>query len=444
MTNVLQEQHWDVVVVGAGPAGMAAATAAARQGKRVAVVDENAATGGQIWRRGLSDETDALDPARKRTTDAFAASGATLLHGRRVVGAPAAGVLDTWQDGATSVERLRYGKLVIATGARERFLPFPGWTLPGVYGAGGLQSLVRGGYDIHGKRVVVAGTGPLLIAVAAHLKQDGATVLAICEQASLRQLFPFGLRLWNRFGKLRQAVSLMRQLRGVKQRRGTWVVAAHGFDRLEAVELTDGKRRWMERCDLLACGFHLVPNTELPSLLGCRLEHGNVAVDALQRTSVMSVLCAGEPTGIAGVDSALLQGEIAGLVAAGREDLAQKLVKRGNAERRFGTAMDMAFRLRPELLKLADAKTIVCRCEDVRYGELAAMAAEQNTWTDAKLQTRCGMGPCQGRICGPAVHALFGWKNESVRPPIFPIPLAALASELSPVAPQSDVLQETR
>ncbi len=440
----MTEHTYDIVIVGAGPAGMAAAIAASAHGKRVAVLDDNATAGGQIWRRGLSDASDSTSTKRPRLTADFARSAAKLLPGRRVIAAHPQS-LDTWQEGAQAVERFHYRKLVLATGARERFLPFPGWTLPGVYGAGGLQALVRGGYDVHGKRVVVAGTGPLLLAVAAHLRQDGAKVLAICEQATARQVLPFAAHLWNRPAKLRQAALLMLQLRGVAYRRGCWPVAAHGSGQVDAVELTDGRRRWIERCDMLACGFHLVPNTELPSLLGCRLQVGTVMVDALQCTSVADVYCAGETTGIAGVDAAMLEGEIAGLAAAGQMEAATRLATCTAKEKNFAAAMDRAFRLRPELLQLSQPDTIVCRCEDVRFGDLAAMASRETTWTDTKLQTRCGMGPCQGRICGPIVETLFGGRNESIRPPLFPLPMGVLASELSDAPqPQTAAPQETR
>jgi NADPH-dependent 2,4-dienoyl-CoA reductase/sulfur reductase-like enzyme len=428
----MSSKRFQTLVVGAGPAGMAAAVAACDRGRRVGVLDDNAATGGQIWRRGLSQESDSTSRSQRRLQQQFAHSGATLFAGRRVVSAPEPGTLDTWSDGEETVERFGYETLVLATGARERFLPFPGWTLPGVYGAGGLQALVRGGYDVKGKRVVVAGSGPLLLAVAAHLRQDGAQVIAVCEQAPLRQMLPLVLRLWNRPGKLWQGADLMRQLRGVPYRRGCWPVAAHGGGTgLERVELTDGRRRWTEPCDLLACGFHLVPNTELPALLGCRLQAGCVVVDSQQQTSVRGVFCAGEPTGIAGVDAALMEGRLAGLAAADGLRQDRRLMRRSAAERRFGFALDRAFALRPEVRQLSQPDTILCRCEDVRFADLAAMRWHEETWTDAKLQTRCGMGPCQGRICGPIVETLFGARNESIRPPLFPLPLAALAAELA-------------
>jgi NADPH-dependent 2,4-dienoyl-CoA reductase/sulfur reductase-like enzyme len=300
--------------------------------------------------------------------------------------------------------------------------------LPGVFGAGGLQALVRGGYDIRGKRVAVAGTGPLLLAVAAHLKQDGADVILIAEQAPLGRLLAFGTTLIAHPAKLIQGIQLRAALGRVPYRTGCWPAAAEGEGSVQAVRFTDGERTWTECCDLLACGFHLVPNTELAMLLGCAVTETGVQVDADQRTSVASVYCAGEPTGIAGVDAAMAQGEIAGLTAAGQSAQAARLYSKRDAQSAFGRAMDRAFALRDELRALPRPDTIVCRCEDVRFAQIRGQANPQNGWTDAKLQTRCGMGPCQGRICGPALNALFGWRNMSVRSPLFPVPITALCS----------------
>jgi hypothetical protein len=154
-------------------------------------------------------------------------------------------------------------------------------------------------------------------------------------------------------------------------------------------------------------------------LLGCAFRNGFVQVDKEQRTSLPNVFCAGEPTGIAGLEAAIVQGEIAGLACTGRSDAS--LQKRAEAERIFGDRMEKAFALRTELRSIARPETIVCRCEDVAFASLRGYT----DWTDAKLQTRCGMGPCQGRICGPAVEHLLGWKPVSVRQPLFPVPLQA-------------------
>jgi len=417
---------FDIVVVGAGPAGLAAATAAARSGKRVALLDENAKAGGQIWRSGLSETHP--NHARESAIASFKASGAEMFAGRQVVNTGPASELHAWVDTRQVLESFTFGSLIIATGARERFLPFPGWTLPGVFGAGGLQALVRGGYDVRGKRVVVAGTGPLLLAVAAHLKDDGAEIVSINEQAPIDRLMRFGFVLLFHPEKIVQGFNFRVATAGVPYRMNSWPVEAEGVDALTGVQLTDGSRTWTERCDLLACGFHLVPNIELPLLLGCKITDGAVHVDKNQQTSIESVYCAGEPAGIAGVEAAILQGKIAGLAASGAVGAASGLYRRRDSQIAFGRAMSTAFALRKELLSIAKPDTIVCRCEDVRFGQLQAHAVSDGSWTDAKLQTRCGMGPCQGRVCGPALETLFNWRNSSVRPPLFPIPVGAMCS----------------
>lgn len=418
---------YDVVVVGAGPAGLAAATAAALTGRKVALLDDNPNVGGQIWRAGAGKS--ATDSARERVVSAFKASGAVLFVGCQVVDALASlRTLQAWVAAEQRLDSFRFGSLILATGARERFLPFPGWTLPGVFGAGGLQALVRAGYDVRSKHVVVAGTGPLLLAAAAHLKQDGAEIVTIAEQAPMHQIVRFASSLLSRPGRVMQGLRLRAELDGVPYHTGCFVASVEGTEAVTGVRLTDGSHTWMERCDLLACGFHLVPNLDLAFLLGCSVTETGVEVDAEQQTSVTSVYCAGEPTGVAGLDAALLQGRVAGLVAAGQSAAAAPLYRRRDAEGAFGRAMSRAFALRPEILKLATPETIVCRCEDVRLGELQGKMTPFKNWTDAKLQTRCGMGSCQGRICGPALEAIFGWRNVSARPPIFPVPIRALCS----------------
>lgn len=417
----------DVLIVGAGPAGIAAATTAAQHGRSVLLLDDNASAGGQIWRNGVASLNDKRDSAKAAAIAALRSSGTEVLTGRRVIDAPQQGVIRAAMEGssANAVETYAWNHLVIATGARERFLPFPGWTLPGVFGAGGLQALVKGGFDVAGKRIVVAGTGPLLLAVAAHLKEYGATIVCIAEQAPWQQIFPFVSSLWSQPAKLLQGTQYRIALAGVPYQTGCWPTAALGEDSLRSVRLSDGRRSWPEHCDLLACGFHLVPNTELPALLGCAFEGDFIRVDEQQRTSIENIFCVGEPTGIAGLGAALLQGKIAGLAISGKIQQVTALQKQRASELLFGERLKKAFRLRSELQSLATSETIVCRCEDVRYDQLKG----QPSWTDAKLQTRCGMGPCQGRICGPATQALFGWRTTSVRPPIFPVSLNLLCND---------------
>lgn len=412
----------DVLVVGAGPAGLAAAYRAAQSGLRVIVVDDNPAAGGQIWRGEQSKPASADAQVwfeRIRSADL------EFINGARVFQHVEAKTL--LAETSHGVAELSYTKLVIATGARERFLPFPGWTLPNVMGAGGLQALVKTGLPIEDKRVVIAGSGPLLLAVAAYLRAKGADVLLIAEQASSIKLARFGFGLIFNLGKALQALKLQQSFsrkgeRGVRYLSGCWPVAAHGDGRLESVTLVRGGKRWQVACDYLACGFHLVPNIELAELLGCVVERGSVRVDEFQQTSVSSVYSAGETTGIGGLELSLVEGEIAGLAATGKHEVARGLFVVREKQRKFSELLNSTFALRDELKSLVAKDTIVCRCEDVTFDRLRM----HGSWRSAKLQTRCGMGPCQGRVCGAAVEFLFGWRAESVRPPVLPVRVDSL------------------
>src|SRR5580700_3126059 len=247
-------QGFDVLVVGGGPAGMAAAARAAKSGVRVGIVDDNASLGGQIW-RGASQDEQSKDAARWSAR--VQAALVTTLCGMRIFDQPEPGVL--LAEGMNDLFELSYKHLVLATGARERFLPFPGWTLPNVMGAGGLQAMVKCGLPVRGKRVVVAGTGPLLLAVAAYLRKQGAEVPMICEQASWSSLARFGASVFLRPEKLKQALQLRKELSGIPFAANSWPLVARGWQTLESVTVS---RRWKTEtipCDYLACGFHLVP-----------------------------------------------------------------------------------------------------------------------------------------------------------------------------------------
>lgn len=409
----------DVLVVGGGPAGIAAAVRATEAGRQVTIVDDNPKVGGQIWRGETSKRP--TSSISKEWLQRFSDSKIEVIPGTAVFERVAERML--LAESASGSIEVTFEKLVLATGARERCLPFPGWTLPNVVGVGALQALAKSGVPIKGKKVVVAGTGPLLIAVAAHLREYGADVRVIAEQAPLSHLLSLGTKLIRTPSKLSQGITLKRQLLGVPFRTNCWPVSAHGTCKLESVTLRSGNKTWRERCDYLACGFHLVPNTELATLLGCKIEDGVVAVDSLQRTSVDSVYCVGEPTGIGGVELSLLEGEIAGFAIAEKTEAAERLFPQREKYRRFAQSMNQAFALNPALKQLAQPETLVCRCEDVSMERLK----EHSSWRSAKLHTRCGMGPCQGRICGPAVKFLFGWTPESVRSPILPVRLESLS-----------------
>jgi D-hydroxyproline dehydrogenase subunit alpha len=403
--------RFEVLVVGAGPAGLAAACAAAENGRRTALVDDTPWLGGQIWRGQQAHPT--LSQAA-HWVERFRRSKASLLDQCTILGPGDLRVL--LAEHPSGPRQIEWERLILATGARELFLPFPGWTLPGNFGPGGLQSLAKHGWPVTGKRIVLAGSGPLLLAVGSGLRKMGASIVSINEQAPLARLISFAAGLLPWPAKLAQAARLKWSLRGTPFRCGVWPVSAEGAEQLRAVTLTDGRRRWREECDLLACGFGLAPNVELPLALGCQLDNDFVKVDPWQASSVAGVYAAGELTGIGGAEAALVEGEIAGLAASGREDAARRLMAQRAAWRRFRAALARAYALREELARLAAAETVVCRCEDVTLDRMKSFAG----WRDAKLQTRCGMGTCQGRLCGAAAKVLFGWGMESVRPPVLP------------------------
>jgi NADPH-dependent 2,4-dienoyl-CoA reductase/sulfur reductase-like enzyme len=417
MDNV-KHLRFDVAVVGAGPAGISAALAAADSGRTIGLIDDNPAAGGQIWRAAYNS---ARLSASSIWFDRLNKSAVQIVRGARVFHA-AAGELAAESD--DSVIQISYGKLILATGARELFLPFPGWTLPNVMGAGGLQALIKSGLDISGKRIVIAGTGPLLLAVAAYAGKCGAKVIGICEQTTRSRMARFGLNMMLIPGKAAETLRFAYELRGIPHWTDCWPVAAFGNRRVETVRISRHGQITEIECDYLACGFHLIPNVELPRMCGCGLRDNFVAVDEYQQTSVPGIFCAGEPTGIGGVDLALVEGEIAGYAATNWEDRAKHLFAKRARFQKVVRILQDAFPLRPELKNLARPDTLVCRCEDVPHERLC----EHTSWRAAKLHARCGMGPCQGRVCAPAAEFLFGWQIDSVRPPLFPVRCSSLTA----------------
>jgi hypothetical protein len=177
---------------------------------------------------------------------------------------------------------------------------------------------------------------------------------------------------------------------------------------------------------VLACGFGLVANLEAAALAGCRIDGGRVHVDEAQRTTVADTFAAGELTGVAGAHVALLEGLIAG-AAATEQPIDPRLALRRQRHLRLADALARAFELRADLRALADEGTVLCRCEDVAVSKLEAAGS----WREARILTRCGMGPCQGRVCGAAAAFLKGWEIPAARPPLVPIPAGALGEALT-------------
>lgn len=411
--------HFEVVVVGGGPAGISAACVAAESGKRVALIDETPWLGGQIWR---GEQARSANRQAQQWLKRFGECGAALLDRTSVIGSTAPGVL--MLAGPAGPGEIRWDRLILATGARELFLPLPGWTLPGVFGPGGLQVLVKNGWPIERKRVVIAGSGPLLLAVGDGLRKQGAQVVSVNEQAPTARVAGFAASLLRFPGKLFQAAAIRSRLLGTPVRFGTWPVQVAGDERVERVVLTDGRQTWSEDCDVFACGFGMVPNIELPMLLGCELAGDFVKAGVWQDTSVPDIFVAGEPAGVGGADCALVEGRIAGYAAAEKHDRARSLFSERASWHKFRGELARSFALRSELKSLAADETLVCRCEYVPFGQIRRYSG----FREAKLQSRCGMGTCQGRVCGSALAFLLGWRNDSVRPPLFPSPVASLTT----------------
>jgi NADPH-dependent 2,4-dienoyl-CoA reductase/sulfur reductase-like enzyme len=407
-------------IVGSGPAGLSAAHAALDAGAAVCLIDDNHAPGGQIWRGGPAQWVDAR--ATRMWTALHDHPRFTHLAGTQVIGCADTNTLlvETADGGAT----IPFERLVLCAGARELSLPFPGWTLPGVTGAGGLQALIKSGMPVRDRTVVVAGTGPLLLATAATALQAGARVAAIVEHQPWSRLAGFGLALLARHkARFAQAASLFAALRAVPYVMGARIVAAAGDDILRAVSITKGGTEVTYSCDFLGAGFGLVPNTDLGRALGCATGDGAIVVDATQKTSRADVWAAGECTGIGGVDKAVAEGRNAALAALGLHPAARDAPAL-RAAQAFAGLLARTFAPDESLKSMCRPDTIVCRCEDVT----AAQLLPHRDWREAKLATRVGMGPCQGKTCGPACAFLFGWTPPDSRIPILPASARALSS----------------
>lgn len=399
----------DVLIVGAGPAGLAAACAAAESAQKIVLLDDNPRPGGQIWRDGPNVTLPAMAADYRRILGGL--TNVILLSAARI--AAPCGAQQILYETPEGQGVIAYQRLILCCGARELFLPFPGWTLPGVTGAGGLQAQIKNGLSLRGERVAIAGSGPLLLSVAASVKRAGGKVVLLAEQASTRSVAAFAANLWRWPTKLGQALFLGdRHYRCQSQ-----IVMAKGEQRIEVVQVQQGKRVRTVVCDRLACGFGLVANIELALLLGCRIVEEVIAVNQWQQTSLKNIYAAGECTGIGGSELALVEGVIAGYAATGNQQKAQDNWARRERWQRFAIAVAQAFRLSPALKSLSATDTLLCRCEDITLGQIA----EYDDWRTAKLNTRCGMGACQGRICATSARHLFGWPLSVPRIPLTPV-----------------------
>lgn len=398
----------EILILGAGPAGLSAALAAARCGKSVMILDDNPRPGGQIWRDGPRV---SLPKRARRLRQAVAEQAhITLLSGARLIARPAphALVFET----ADGCGEIRWQRLILCCGARELPLPFPGWTLPGVTGAGGLQAQIKHGLPIRGERVVIAGSGPLLLAVASSVKRAGGDIVAILEQAQPSALARFAAGLWRWPEKLLQFGELF----PARYHPASQVTEAHGGSHVQSISVRHRGQVREIACDRLAIGYGLVPNLEPGMIFGCKMDHQAIWVDAEQRTSVQDIYAAGECTGFGGSELALAEGEIAGYVAADHPDLARTAIADRARWQRFARALQTTFALPESLKEVITADTLLCRCEDVRCGDVQ----NAESWQAAKLASRCGMGACQGKTCATSARWLYGWPLPQPREPLSP------------------------
>lgn len=404
----MHTHHCDLLILGAGPAGLAAALAAARCGRQVIILDDNPRPGGQIWRDGPGVHLPAL--ARRYQSAVANAPNIRLLSGARLIARPSA--QSVLYETAEKSGIVHWQRLILCCGARELFLPFPGWTLPGVTGAGGLQAQIKHGLTLRGERVVIAGSGPLLLAAASTVGKAGGKVVAVIEQAPRAALLRFAAGLWRWPDKLRQLCTLMPgHLHTASQ-----VIEARGEDRLQTVLVRHAGETREIPCDRLATGYGLIPNLEPGLIFGCATLHDALRVDEQQRTSVENIFAAGECTGFGGSELALAEGEIAGYVAAERPEAARQAIARRQRWRRFASALNRTFILPDALKQVVTPQTLLCRCEDIRCGDVQDAAC----WQEAKLSQRCGMGACQGRSCAASARWLYGWPLPQPREPLSP------------------------
>ncbi|MFF0274171.1 NAD(P)/FAD-dependent oxidoreductase [Streptomyces sp. NPDC004330] len=462
---------YDLLVVGAGAAGLAGAVTAAERGLAVALADSSEQTGGQYYRHpapGLgANRPEALHHGWSAFADLrrrLAAGRVDHLAGhhvwslvREADGTWSAHAL-TGPDGAADTPvRIRARALLLATGAYERHLPFPGWTLPGVVGAGGAQAMLKSGLVLPGRRVVVAGSGPLLLAVASSLAAAGARVPALVEAAGYLR---YGRAPRVLAGNPRKAVEALLHTAALVRHRvpvrlGSAVTEVHGTDRVEAVTVARVDRAWRPvpgtgrriACDALAVGHGLVPQIDLAVTVGCATRARpdgtlGLALDDHQESSVPGLWAAGETGGVGGAELARTEGELAGRAIAARllgdragAGAAAGLRRRRDRLRAFADLMSAAHAPGPGWPEWLTDGTDVCRCEEVPAGTVRAAVSDLGA-RDArtvKLLTRAGMGWCQGRMCGTAVSCLAaaGATPEPPaerRPFAVPVPLATLAA----------------
>ncbi|MEJ5020972.1 FAD-dependent oxidoreductase [Ochrobactrum vermis] len=462
----------DLAIVGAGPAGMAAALEVAEAGFSVLVVDEQVSAGGQIFRRPPTEwgirhgdyrpypwARDLIERFENhpRIETLFRATAFGVLRDEREAGSRLRLAVHTKKGGRLVSAR----HLLIATGAHDMPVAFPGWTLPGVMTAGAVQSLLKSQKLLAKQRLVLAGSHPILLILAAQLLDARAEIIEIAFARGLPRFSEMAAALPAMPGHMALFMEAARALRkivthGVRLSHNTIVTKADGGETLTSVRLEKVNSDWTLKgeartieTDVVALGYGFHPSTELARQAGCDLHWDSAAGgwlvrhDSAFRTSVEGIFVAGEPTGIAGAESAWAEGRVAGLAIAASMGVTASAARHGESTRmltrarRFSRVVQTMFApKRTALAALSYPKdTIVCRCELVRSGGFEAMLARNpfiQSASAAKLECRSGMGPCQGRYCEATVAARIalarGTSIEasgrfSAHLPVKPVPL---------------------
>lgn len=459
------KNKYDAIVIGAGPAGLACSTELASKGLDVVVLDDQASPGGQIYRNITkaspkqhsilgADYTAGLDVVK-----AFEEATLDYLPQARVWQAEPTGNVYLSHDGAS--RRISADYLVLSTGAMERPVPFPGWTLPGVMTCGGMSNLFKDSSLSPAEPVVLAGSGPLLWLVAEHLFALAAPITAILDTTPLKQIFPAMKHMpeaLKRFGFMMKGVKLIAEVhrtamkKKVPVHRNVKNLRAAGKDRLQQVKVTCGKRELTFDATTLLVNEGIIPNVSLLRQVGCahtwdpvqRFWHPEVTVDG--RTNLASVFVAGDGNFVHGAKSAEFKGKLTALTIARemhqiskaeyeeqsapvRQDLEKELLPR--------PFIDALYAPREDLFSIPD-DAIVCRCEGVTAGRIRDLVEQgYSDHNEIKAIIRCGMGPCQGRMCGSAVFELIAKgsgipameiRQHRLRPPIKPVSLQELAN----------------
>jgi thioredoxin reductase len=451
------EIRYQVIVVGAGPAGLNAAKYAANAGLQVGLIDASLRLGGQYWRHSDNEELNQsvhhdFDKG-SLLMDAVRANARITIHSASPIWS--ASVINNEIILRTANGAFITDRLILATGAYDRSLPFPGWDIPGVMTAGAAQSLLKGQGVVAGKRIVVAGTGPFLLPVAAGLTSHGGNVVGVIEAAGKYNWVRGAPLFAKNLAKVIEGFDYLRTLRlgKVPMRYRQAVVAAHanGDGVLESVTIANIDRdftiksSYTLQCDVAAVSWGFTPDTSLAGALFVDQKVATdgsvvVAVDGDQRAkhphSGVQIFAAGEITGIGGSDLSLIEGAIAGLAAAGATQKMKPLLKLRRRAQGFAAMLEKIYPVSLGWRSWLTPETTICRCEEVDFQSLQAAEEELGVGDarSAKLMTRCGMGLCQGRTCSRALFDLLG-SDESdrvqgtFRPIISPISLGELAQD---------------